>query len=558
MSKKITFHTDGTELYLSAISVTAYSDEALTTLAALPYSVSDLTVVYVNDAIENGKVYLSVSTSLGTVVHTEDVVPASHPASGAHVVVNVTSRERVVLDRSLYADRKKARIREILAGLPQQEDAYKLSTETLTITAATGNSTIASGISIWPTPVSATGASAAGRVDTINDPNLRWVGVGNTQPTYGATFPDTSYIQFAFLTGGSSQARRWQHTVRFVYDGQALDLQVKALGTSIYGRVKINGRRVTERRQLLANSTVVGQHYRIKFDFTTAASRVIEIDLQEVWWGAMTIEPTATIRKGPDSKFKVAAFGDSHTAGANGVTSLDTWASRAADLLGADEFQNLAIGGSSFGFLTPGTGVSDFRNRIVDIVAAKPDVLLMYCGYNDVTNVTNDAREVLYQAEYEYVLREIKRQLPETVVVVLGAHSSATPATANLRVERANKRAAVSQGVPFVGVSDTSRVAETAPSWAASTVYPSGALITSGGVVYQCHTAHTSSVAFDATKFRPLSRIWGTGNSGNVGAATGNAGVMTSNDNIHMTQAGHTTYERQVAADVVAALRTIL
>lgn len=556
MSKKITFHTDGTELYLSSISATGYQDEALTTQVSTPYAISDGTVVYVSDEAGAGKVFITVSTSLGTVVHVEDVTPASHPASGAHIVVQVDTAERRHLDRSLYADRKKARIREILAGVPTPQSVYTLSTENPTITSSSGFGTtsISSGVVHFPATTSATGSAANQVINTAGDSAFRWKGVGATKPVYGNVYPDYLYATFGYLTGGLSQARRWDTSVAFNYDGQVFEILFKATSATHPYRLTVNGRRLTERSATVTDLTP-GTGYRLQIDMGTAAPRSYQFDMQSCNFGGIGIEPTYSISRGTRPKLKVAVFGDSHTAGAGGVGPFDTWGNRVADLLGADEFMNLAVGGSAFTFLNPGSVASDFRNRVADVVAAAPDVLIMYCGFNDASNVTTTARQDQLQAEYEYVLRALKVALPEMVIVTLGAHPTGTPSATILRTERAIKRAAANQGVFFVGMSDPLEVMDTAPAWPASTQIPWGAvLVPPDGVVRKCITTHTSTGSFDATKFVPVSRVWGTGKAGSTNG-TGNADYVTSSDGIHMTQAGHSMLERQIAAAIISKLR---
>jgi hypothetical protein len=92
---------------------------------------------------------------------------------------------------------------------------------------------------------------------------------------------------------------------------------------------------------------------------------------------------------------------------------LDTWPRHAGDLLGV-EYNNIGIGGS--GYIASAANGADFRSRIPDMIQAKPDILVIFGGYNDAA-LANYSQ---INAEALYVLRAAMALPTKPIVIATG------------------------------------------------------------------------------------------------------------------------------------------
>ena len=458
---------------------------------------------------------------------------------------------RATADRR-YATATKLKAQAILASCPQPARVYALAANAPTVTlSASGAATSITGGVLRSPRTSNVGSTAISQfVDVDNDPHWRYLGTGTTRPQYGSQLPDYYGVTWPVLTGGSSQARRWDGKYGHVYSGRVIEYVTKGLGTTISYRLTVDGQRVTENMATLSGAAA-GQMFLIRVDFGTAGWRRIDLEMGGAqMFGGAWIEPTATLARSSVGKLKIAAFGDSITAGAAGVGAPDTWVSRCADLLGADEWANLAIGGS--GFLN-GT-VANFRNRLPDIVAFNPDLLIYFGSYNDSQNTINQAAQDALEAEAEYCYSAIKTALPNCILIVAGCNTPGAPTNTNLqRANAATKQAAAAQGLQFIDILDPLNMFDTAPTWTTGILYPTGSIVKNAGVVYYTPSQYTAGATFDATKHVATSWIFGTGKTTDL-KGDGNADQLIVTDGVHLTQDGHRLYERRFAAATIHRL----
>jgi lysophospholipase L1-like esterase len=438
----------------------------------------------------------------------------------------------------------------IVQNLPKVTDVYTLApTPTVTLSAASAATSIAGGVDRVPKRKTV-GAAVASPAD-LEDPNFRYIGAYTDSLAYGGSFPDYDYIGRTYLTGGASQAALIRPTYSFVYTGRYVEIKLKALTTRSLYMLKIDGKRVTEDAAVL--TTVAGSIYRLIIDFGSAAIRKIEFLSENMNFGGVTIEPAASLYRGPKPRRIGMAFGDSISAGAGdgtgGASYLDTSAHRVLEALGCDAYVNTAIGGTRY--TGPGSDMSTFINRLPDITAIAPDVLIVWGSYNDAAVATGAEIE----AAATTFLNAVKAALPRTLVVVLGCHTPGDPTAATLwAANTAVKNAAATAGYPFVDVLDPLNLKATTPVWAATTAYRNGDIVQNNNALYMCIQGHTSTSSFDAAKFRGLSWINGTGK---VGATTGlgNSDTFILADGVHPTLEGHTYLERRELEAIVAKLR---
>lgn len=462
-------------------------------------------------------------------VEVSDADLAATVAAASATRTAVDARVRAVGDAT-YAPvslRRAAKAQAVIAGIPKTQEGVQVSASppTVTLSAAGAASSITNAVRVAPARLSST------QIDVDGDGNFAYPGIvtGKLPVSSGdMSFPD-------YYTGGSTFAARWRMRPRFWHTGTKFEFYFRARVATIRYRLWVNGRPVTMDMQTLSSLTVNGR-YQLIVDFGSHGSRLIEAEFDFLEFGGLFIEPTGSALVGPSPLgYRLTAMGDSITAGAaadqGGITAFDAWPRWASARLGMDH-ENVAIGGTGY-FAQSGVG-AHFRNRIPDIVATNPDVLVVFGSYNDSgTNTQTEIRD-----EAVYVLSQLEQQLPDTIIIAVGCWNSSSGPSANLvNADNAIKEAAATVGVPFISVQDPGGVRATTPGWAASTAYAVGDLRVANGYVQKCIVAHTSTATFDQTKWRATSFVNGTGK---LGATTGdgNADLYIINDGVHLTPTG--------------------
>lgn len=139
----------------------------------------------------------------------------------------------------------------------------------------------------------------------------------------------------------------------------------------------------------------------------------------------------------------VAFLGDSWTEG-TGATGRRGYVVRTAERLGWG-YANLGVGGS--GYSVPGPRRSPFAQRIPQLVALHPDVVVVQGSLNERASTPAALR-----AAAGSTLRELRAALrPATPVLVLGAsYNPGTPDATIDRINAAIAAAAAEAGLPFV------------------------------------------------------------------------------------------------------------
>lgn len=437
------------------------------------------------------------------------------------------------------AETARAVLAEIGDSGPHSINEVSPLAPTITLSAAGAATSIASGVLIAPKRKSTL------LIDTQNDPSFEYVGVRPNKLAVSST--DLSYADF--LTGGSSQARRDAWRPRFNFVGQVFEARFRMRGTSFNYRIWVNGKPLSLAYTTLAVTT--SQRYFLKVDFGSVVQVDIELDVNDIEFGGIVIGPTDTLTKPTMSRRVFMGFGDSITSGALGIAPGDCWPTWAARTLNM-AWNNTGIGGS--GYLSNIANGSEFNKRLApDIVSQPPDVLVVFGGFNDVSGNT----PAVIKAQVTSDLQYLKDNLPTTCIVVIGnwVRSNNDIASASMiDTDNAIKDAAISVGVPFFSLYDPENLRSTTNPWTATTLYQVGDVVIESNVIYKCITQHTSTASFDATKFKQVAFVTGTGRSGTP-ATNGNADIIVNTDGIHVTALGHKILGQHFASLVTRALK---
>ena len=148
-------------------------------------------------------------------------------------------------------------------------------------------------------------------------------------------------------------------------------------------------------------------------------------------------------------------LGDSFTEGAGGSRSggYVTYAAKAAGLNARPS------GVGATGIIADYGGVDGkkkFRERLsTEVFPSAPKVVVIAGGLNDAPLIENGSLTLdEYREEYDALLADIKRGLPEAKIVVLGPFSPGSPTSRPglTDIRDANRAAAQEAGVPFIDV----------------------------------------------------------------------------------------------------------
>lgn len=406
---------------------------------------------------------------------------------------------------------------------------------TSTVSAGSAATSIASGVRIAPKRQSST------LIDVLGDPHFEYVG---QRP--GELDVSSSDMCFAdFLTGGSGQAARDHWRPRWQYQGTEFEAYIRARTTTIKHRWIVDGLPLTA--DYVSTATTAGFRHMIKLAFPAAGAHVIELDIENIEFGGVYIEPAGSIRRAPTQRPKFAVLGDSIAAGAAGISYLDTWVRPAAVALGCDPI-NLAIGGTGI-LNNGGTASADWPSRVADVTAVDPDVLVVAGSRNDVAFGSSTAAS--YRTSASALYAALIDALPNTPIVVAGIWIGGdTLSSTYLDYENALRLAAADNDLPFISYVDPlNKIASTA-AFAAGT-YAVGDERLIQGMVFRCTSAHTDADATpDLTKWRSTGFITGT----RASAGSGNAPTYIHTDNIHPLAPCHQALGVYMAGEVAAAL----
>lgn len=136
---------------------------------------------------------------------------------------------------------------------------------------------------------------------------------------------------------------------------------------------------------------------------------------------ATTPAPTVTPTPTPTV---VAFLGDSYTAGLGATASTSRWSTVLAETNGWVEVN---LGGAGTGYGTPGDAGGPYGDRVADVVAAQPNVVIVSGGRFDYSGTTS--RETVTAAIAE-TFASLRSGLPDAQIIAMGPiwDASASPA----------------------------------------------------------------------------------------------------------------------------------
>lgn len=224
-----------------------------------------------------------------------------------------------------------------------------------------------------------------GPADLAADPHFRYDGMMELPAN---AFQPASYVSTGLLTGGESQAARYQMRVQTITSPVSrVKFKMRAAASSMAFRISVNGRWVSKANTRVTGLTP-GQAYSVQLDFDAPAARHIQYEESGGnGFGGVAVALGATLTRPaePAVPVRLAVLGDSFTGGAanppDGAGRVETWCNFVAKLMGATSFINFGIGGT--GYLAT---ANTFSTRVADIVAFNPTHVLILGSRNDGAN----------------------------------------------------------------------------------------------------------------------------------------------------------------------------
>lgn len=365
---------------------------------------------------------------------------------------------------------------------------------TITFTAATGATTIASGMSV-PFLLAPNAPALDPRFGHRGAPlaNRATSGFQGTvaQSLSGSGGGGTP------IAGGSA----YLHSVEFIFDGSAFEFIAFADGTEWAYRLWVDGVPKATRGETQAGSN--GNDNRLKVDFGSRAQRLIRIDhFRSVGPIKVWIGPQDSISPAPPRSGKILIFGDSFADAANNVNALNVYSMTLVNLLGAGDYY--IDGQGSTGFTSPGSAPKTVYLNRINLVPDNwtPDVILLQGSTNDggSPNITTAAQTAIARCRARW---------PDAVLALTGL--ILPQASSSFSAGNQANNAALTALAPSVDIF-----------------------------------------------IDPVAKGWfsGTGWVGAT-TGIGNADIYRSSDSVHPTQAGHDYIAARIAHDLMAGLATL-
>lgn len=360
--------------------------------------------------------------------------------------------------------------------------------------------------------------------------------------------------------------------IHFWFDGTTLEVYLK--GTADYVLVWVDGELAATSATSLGNS---GLERWLPITFGSRAMRQVTVTGIASFAGLVTAQGDSVFPAPPTGP-RCMVVGDSFTSGSGDSNGYGGWAERFGRLMGWDVHR--AYNGGS-GWLTGGQSGYDFTERVAEVVAEAPDVVVWAGGYNDASTYTG----ALVGAAAASCLSQVAAALPGTLQVVIGPWGTGgvhQRIAADWDIHDALKAAAVAAGAPFVGMieddyPDSAVVTTTLSAQATSgfSSFTTAARLPNGPVEFGTGSnrrrvyAEWSSGTYVSTlsggtvavTYASGSTVTSRGRSlwtgsGKVGstAGNGNADTLVSSDGVHPSPAGHDAIARWVAERLRALL----
>jgi lysophospholipase L1-like esterase len=212
-------------------------------------------------------------------------------------------------------------------------------------------------------------------------------------------------------------------------------------------RIIVNGQYVSTSPTVMSSS---GVNY-LTVDFTSAGGRAarlvtIESSAPAGFYGVY-VGPTEGVYKPAGDIVRLQVEGDSFASGAGATITQNGFVYVLGDCLGTQDIWSDGVGGSGY-IASAGNTVTTFLQRVPDIIAANPDILVVCGGIND----SGFTPQAVQAAVYTY-LKTLRAQaaLAKTPIFITGAWPGPTgPSAAILATEAAIGAAVASMGDPYM------------------------------------------------------------------------------------------------------------
>lgn len=309
-----------------------------------------------------------------------------------------------------------------------------------TVAWANTHTTTLTGAPVTYYPQGVNGGSVVSSWDGQSDPNFAFFG-GYYETANGA---NGDFTLRGKVKPDATTAYRWPIAFSFITSAvDTVEIMVYGAASLQALMIEVNGRLLSD-TMMWRPASFAGTSTTVKLTFPTALARQIRVWTQGgLQFRGVRVPEGGTISKPANGLRTIAMIGDSYVNGAGesrnfpnqGAGTCETFAPRLGLMMGGDNLILAGIGGS--GWLAAGEG-SKYRNRVDEVLALNPDVVVFYGSTND--GQTPDTAAL--QAEVEATLA-LCAAVPE--VYVIGALRNGWQA--NAAAVRAGTEAA---GRPYI------------------------------------------------------------------------------------------------------------
>lgn len=298
----------------------------------------------------------------------------------------------------------------------------------------------------------ATSSAISGGVQFAAGANL---GVANSAPSrayftwlcgpvaqLGTAYPDYDYVRSTYVTD-PYVGNAGSGAVEFMFDGTTLEVTTKGMTNSMW--ISVDDEYAHSSPIAIANN---GNTYFLPVTFATRQWRKIRVEFPtQVIFGGVMVGANDTVMATQKTSPRVIVHGDSFSEGSGGGYSTRAWWRTMGNIVGWHDVWSTALGGTGWLATGPG-GRPKFRDRLAtDVYPYSPDILILAGGFNDA-----GSSQSLIQAEVATTLAEVKTNLPNTLVIVIGpfGNSDIADATTFWPVRDGIQAAAEAAGVIYL------------------------------------------------------------------------------------------------------------
>lgn len=205
-------------------------------------------------------------------------------------------------------------------------------------------------------------------------------------PTFRYDGTNEVIVQLDGVYGGSNGALSAQVTPETVTDAQDIEFRYRigrTTGTNVLGaRAVVNGK-MCQLRMLRYNGATGDMYFRLHFPTARVRTIRMETDGFNLFRGVIVGTKTILQRPTAPIRCRYVAIGDSLQQGGPDLDYFryESHSRFLAQLMGADSYINLGVGGS--GFVNPAGASDPFSNRVPLALACNPHILSIFGSRND-------------------------------------------------------------------------------------------------------------------------------------------------------------------------------